>query len=609
MIAILLAWVVISFILLSFGDIFIFLYNKLCKEEEQYNIPDTLILGICFVLIPLSLSSLWLPSNHYTLFAYCAISSFHWIFNKERLKKRIREIKASFLSLSTPQKAAILLAICSILLYVLYCKVWDDALYYHYPQIRLNEEYAVIPGLGNIEDRFGFNSNYLLLSAIFTFRFLLGEPIYALQSILFIYIMIWVLKEVVTSGFHISRMVLLFFFLVFFSLNANFLSDSSTDIVPNICVFYFIARFTLYPELLNKRNLFAFILPVTLCTFKMSVFPLCIFSLYIFFILIKEKRKALPVFLTVSAISIIGLWLVRNIIISGYLVYPLNELNIFSFDWKIPEGIAKIQREIAIGNFAQGIFKDLITFYFFERSGFLTFKIFLINNILVTLFYLIIIISPFFIYYISCWKKDRNRQLKQPQLMLYITLLLSFTYWLLSAPDVRFASGIICGTAFFILNFIVYQRKDRFHRLKTALLYSTIVIMVIMSVNRSNHYHRWMEDYKSVITPYNKMSLLIRPFSAKDQQLEPNLLDSCTEYNTNGITIYVTKDGNPFGRLPRAKNISPHIVSPHGKLQSVETVEARGYSLKDGFRTKKEYISIIDSTAEKIIIQEKKNWW
>lgn len=608
MLAIIFSWIVISFVLLSIGDLSIFLYNKLCNKNEWYNVPETFMLGMCFILIPLSFSSLWLPSNQYTLLFFFAISIVYCILNKVHIKYRLKRIKETIRSISTTQKILITLALCSILLYMLYCTIWPDALYYHYQQIRWNEEHAIIPGLANLEDRFGFNSNYLLLSAIFTFRFLFGEPIYTLQSTLFIYVTLWVLNEVIKSGFQFSRLILLCIFLFFFSLNIDFLADSSTDIIPNICTFYFIARFTLYPDTLDKKSLFAFLLPITLCTFKMSVFPLCLISIYILFYTIKNNRKPTLYFLIASAFCITVLWLIRNVIISGYLVYPLYELDFFSFDWKLPEGIAKIQREIAISSFAKGIFKDCITFYFFERSGYLTFKLFLIKNIIITLFYAIIAISPFILCYNFLQKRKTHKSFSNQQLILYISLLASFLYWLLSAPDVRFASGIICGTTLFILNTFFYKKITSYPKLGTILFFGAISIMLILSVNRANRYHKWMVEFKDSIKPYNKSNLLIKPFSAKDQMLIDSPTDS-SEYQTNGITIYLTKDGNSYGKLPRTKDISPAIVAPASKLQNAKTVEARGKTLEDGFRTKKEYISIIDSISEEHIKREKTAWW
>jgi uncharacterized MnhB-related membrane protein len=606
MLAVLLAWIVISFVLLSFGDMFISLYNKLCKKDDQYNVPETFMLGICFILVPLSLLSLWFPSNHYMLLLYVVISSGYWIFNKSRLTDRIQRVKVTIKNLSLPQKTAILLSSCGVLLYTLYSICWDDAFFYHYQQIEWNETYPVVPGLANLEDRFGFNSNYLLISAIFTFKFLWGEPLFVLQSILFIYVMIWVLKEAIISRFDVSRLFLLFIFLFFFSLNADFLTDSSTDIVPNICAFYYIAKFALHPSSFNKR-LFFFILPIMICTFKMSIFPMCFLSVYILFLSIRDKRKLQFMFFITFSFSIVCLWLIRNVIISGYLVYPLHELDLFSFDWKIPKGISMIQREIAMSQFAKGLFKDYITFYFFERSGFWTFKQFFINHLISVACYIVIMISPVFLLYRFIWKKKLNDILENQSFIFYISLISCFMYWLLSAPDVRFASGIICGTTFFIINFICGKRHMHFPRLGSIMFYCTIIILSAISVNRSVRYNKKVSDNYLAGGLYERKDIFIKPYSSIDQNyLYPSNYE---EVKMNGLTVYLTKDLNLFGKIPRVKDISSKIIAPHGKLQGIITIEARGNTLQEGFRTKKQQVNIIDSLAKEIIKEEKINWW
>ncbi|GAB6008322.1 LIC_10190 family membrane protein [Dysgonomonas reticulitermitis] len=606
MLAVLFAWIIISFILLSFGDMFISLYNKLCKKNDQYNIPETFMLGICFILVPLSLLSLWFPSNQYMLLLYVIISFGYWTLNRSRFTDKIQRVKETIKDISLPQKTAILLSSCSILLYTLYSICWDDALFYHYQQIEWNETYPVVPGLANLEDRFGFNSNYLLISAIFTFKFLFGEPLYVLQSILFIYVMVWVLKEVIISKFNISRLLLLFIFLFFFSLNAGFLTDSSTDIVPNICAFYYIAKFALYPNFSDKK-LFFFILPIMICTFKMSIFPLCLLSIYILFLAIKDKRKSQFIFFVTFSFSIVSLWLIRNVIISGYLVYPLHELDLFSFEWKIPKGISMIQREIAMAQFAKGLFKDYITFYFFERSGFWTFKQFFINHLFTIVCYIIIMTSSVFLLYRFIWRKKLNDILEDQQFVFYISLIFCFMYWLLSAPDVRFASGIICGTTFFIISFICGKRHIHFARLGSIMFYCTIITLSVISINRSIGYNKKISENHLAGNLYEIKDLLIRPFSSIDQTVvHPS---NYVKSEMNGLTIYLTKDVNLFDKFPRFKDISPKIIAPHGKLQGIITIEARGNTLQEGFRTKKQYVNIIDSLAKELVEKEKVSWW
>lgn len=606
MVAVILSWIIISFVTLSFGDMLISLYNKICKKNDCYNIPETFMLGICFLLIPLSFLSLWFPSNHYTLCLFIFISSVYWILNTRRLKNRIAKIVDSFSTLTFSRKLIFIIASCCVLLYTLYSICWDDAIFYHYQQIEWNEHFSVVPGLANIEDRFAFNSNYLLIAAIFTFKFLFGESLYAIQSILFIYVMIWVLKEVITSKYIISSLYLLFFFLFFTSLNAGFLTDSSTDIIPNICTFYLITKFALYPKLSGKE-LFFFIMPIALCTFKMTIFPLCLVSLYIFYLLIKNKNKQQLFFLLTVPFCITSLWLIRNVIISGYLVYPLHELDLFSFEWKLPAGISLIQREMAISQFAKGLFKDYITFYFFERSGFLTFKYFLINHIIAVTCYLIIACSP--IYMTTKFIKQRiNKEtLNYSFYIFYVSLALCFLYWLLSAPDIRFASGVICGSAFFIIknSFCGYNQESP--RLKYTVLYAVIIIISMITINRSIRYNKKISEAYLSGAPFQIKDLLTRPYSSMNQYALFN--PKYSEYKSDELTIYLTNDLDYKGKFPWTKDISPEIIMPYSKLQNIKTVEFRGTSLQDGFKTKQEYITVIDSMAIDLLKKNKIEWW
>lgn len=314
MLAIIIAWIVILFVLLSFGDMFVSIYNRICGQREQYNFVDTFLLGICFLLIPLQLSSLWFPSGLYILLSSILISCMYWLLNRKKFLSHFKALKNSIDSFSLTSKILLFLSIIFVLIYCLWSSCIFDAAFYHHQNIRWFEEYAIVPGLGNLESRFGFNSNYLLLSSIFTFRSLFHDPIYALQSALFILVMVWIWKEVMKSDYNIKQIILLFFFCVFFFINRRDLADSSTDILPNICIFYLFVRLTLYPQALKSQRLLMIVLPVCLITFKLSTFPLCLLSLYVLVYLIRNKSYETLSFAFISSGFIIGLWFVRNAI-------------------------------------------------------------------------------------------------------------------------------------------------------------------------------------------------------------------------------------------------------------------------------------------------------
>src|SRR5665811_349171 len=47
---------------------------------------------------------------------------------------------------------------------------WLDTQSYHAQNIQWIRKYAVVPGLGNVHDRFAFNSMFFVISALFTFQ-------------------------------------------------------------------------------------------------------------------------------------------------------------------------------------------------------------------------------------------------------------------------------------------------------------------------------------------------------------------------------------------------------------------------------------------------------
>lgn len=603
MLAIIVSWIVISLILLSYGDMFISIYNRLCNKKEVYNIFETLTLGMGFVLLPVSFLSLFLPTNHWTLLALLIAAIIYCWLSRQRLNQFFLKTKDFLNQTSTLKLLVLSLSVFALFTYILWDSAFFDSMYYHYQNIRWNEEFSVVPGLGNLEDRFAFNSNFLLLSALFTFRFLFGEPLYLLQTVLFLYLMLWVQYEVIKSNYTADRIILLVVFFFFFLLNAEYVSDTSTDIIPNICIFYIIAKFTLYPNLITYNKLYLFTIPLILITFKISVIPFSLIGLYLLFKTFRQKEYSTILFLVTIPFLIIVLWLVRNVIISGYLVYPLSKIDLFCFDWKMPSGIADLQQSY-IFNYARGVFIDLSSFSFFLRGANITqFKIFFLNNIIIVFSYLMIIISPLLVLF----KHFRERIFSfDYNYIIYISALLSFIYWLLTAPDYRFNTGCICGLLFWIAAYIFSQKKVAkiaISKQGQFVHIAVIICILVLATTRSKNYYNLLISQYSPTSDFSTSSIFIKPFSAKHQKRIKNIEEGFNNYTIGNQTIFLTKDkfGRGLDKLPSTLDISPKLINSEGKIQNVNTIEFRGSSLQEGFRTKRNYVDSINAEAKKVI--------
>lgn len=562
------SWGIIFYILFTFGDILLSLYIKICKQSEQYNILDRLLLGLCSLIIPLSVWSLWLPSNHAFLFLILIVSILYWGINYRKIVRTCENIIDGIKPLTQSQIILLLLFILVSLFFFTWQQEVYDSAFYHYQNIRWNEEYPVVPGIANIDDRFGFNSNYFLLSAIFTFRFILGEAIYPLQGILVTAIGCWILYELFRSRYDVKRIIILAAYILLCWVSVYFLGNTSTDVLPNFIAFYILARLVLSPDLLKSNYLLGIVLPVFLLTCKLSFFPIGIISLYLIYILIKEKKYGIISFGCIIGLFIVVLWLIRNVIVSGYLIFPLYQIDLFNFDWKVPQEIAIREKDYIFD----------IGYYFFRialRYPHESIRDPFVINILTDIIYLLTLVS-FVIAAYTCRKGNKTRQ---HIYLLYAIFLVTLIVWATGGPDIRFVSGVLC--AVISTGSILLIKDKKIYLAKTGNILICLFITGALLWTGSRYYPFYSE-IENTETPLT-LHVITKPFSVKDQQM------------TRGIDIYENFDFYPINNemVIRVSHDLPYDMPPPASIRShyakflpLECIEARGWQIQDGFRAK-----------------------
>ncbi len=585
MLAIIVSWISISIVFLSFGDFFVFLYNKLSKQNERYGVVDTFLLGMCFILIPLSFSSFWLPSNQYILFAYLLFCVIYWVLRKEHLRNILTQFKQRLQRFKTLQLVAFVIPVLAIAIAILWQVGVFDSLFYHQQNIRWNEQFAVVPGLGNLEHRFAFNSNYLLLSSVFSFRFLFGEAIYSLHVLVLVYVLCWILKEIFLSGFELKRLLLLIVFTGYIFIFGYSLASTSTDAIPNIISFYLISRLILYPDSIKEKLLFYICIPITLVTFKINILPLSLLSLVAIYYSFRAKQyKSIIISLSITAI-IITLWLIRNVIISGYLVFPFSEIDLFAVDWKIPKAIA-VEEVDFIKSCAIRIFNDLInhlTTFSFTIEG--------IRNWLISFIFICpVIISPLVVIYSLVRKKYLNKIIY----LIYICLLFIFMIWYVGGPDPRFIGGALFAMLYFVIYLLLEKEKEKHFNITGRIIVGLFVVtMAAWPVVRTN---KFTEMFGLKVSQENNKrpisDVLVRPYPYKELLRSAGIYkDSFYIYPIScNVSVYISESPEVLnGRYVCFDDPFPCTISAFGegiKHLNVTEIEARGKSLQDGFRAK-----------------------
>lgn len=340
----------------------------------------------------------------------------------------------------TPQKAAFLLLLFLIFAYGTSTGIihYDTGLY-HAQSIRWIEEYGVVRGLGNLHSRLAYNSASFCLSALYSMAFLGGQSYHCCAGFLaFLLAVVCAeafsrerVKKPQLSDF--ARLTAIYYLLIIFD---EMISPAS-DYFMVLMVFFIVIRWL---ELIERKEASYFpyallsVFGVIVLTVKLSGALILLITLKPAVMMIREKRlKEILRFLGWGMLAVFP-FLVRNVILSGWLVYPFTFIDLFSFDFKIPKGMADYDaREIQVwgrGFSDVGRYGDPIARWLPEWIEKLdgSNKIFLIMALSGVVLFALLIAYAFL-------KKKKDML---DFLHIEGTLAVCFLFWLLSAPLIRY---------------------------------------------------------------------------------------------------------------------------------------------------------------------------
>ena len=225
-----------------------------------------------------------------------------------------------------------------------------DTRLYHAQAIQWIREFAVVPGLGNLHGRFAFNSHYFLSAGLFSSLYSSSQMLYPLFSFFFLvlalrllFVMDVAVREKLWQKFSMYAVLLV----IFTYQTVQRLSSTSTDDITCILVFYTFFLFLDYGLRENRElHLFAlWAIVFTAVTFKLSsVFIVLIIPFTFRFI----NTRKLIVAGTVGALIFLP-FVTRNIIMSGYLIYPFPSIDVLDVEWKIPREAVVFEKELVEG--------------------------------------------------------------------------------------------------------------------------------------------------------------------------------------------------------------------------------------------------------------------
>lgn len=434
----------------------------------------------------------------------------------------------------------------------------SDTALYHAQAIRWIESFRVVPGLANLHNRLGFNSSWFVLNAAFSLAFLGIQSFHLMNSVIMLVGLFYfsqglqnILQRKITTS-SIAKTVLFFLSLYLYG---NDIASPSTDL-PATLLTWMVSILLL--EKLESRGIqfdifsvVIFLLAIFALTVKLSVLPLAVIAFLVVLQQIRIRDSVCTLRLVSLGLLVLLPWLIRNIILSGYLVFPVSQIDIFGFDWKYPRENADANRLAIIwfARFPGKNWSDFVGLSFnawapqwFNGLSFVQRNLFSVA-----------IMSPLIL---VLFMKERGLRLFKQFFLPYFVNYMGVIFWFLTAPDVRFGYGFLTMSivlAFSPLIALVLTQFTSYTGFVTAILFPLLIFYQGYSLAEA-------------ADPVFIKQHLILPADYLPSRANPCPI-------SNG-TVFCRKEG---GQCNYAD--FPCIPSPR------PNVEMRGADWQDGFRT------------------------
>jgi hypothetical protein len=396
---------------------------------------------------------------------------------------------------------------------------YDTGLY-HAQAIRWIETYRAVPGLGNLADRLAFNSAWFLPSALFSFSFLGLRSFHVLGGFIFLQanlVFLGKASRLLKGEFALSSVICLALIYLSRRLFGLELSSPGTDMPAALLtwIVFLLAlekieagaadRFDLHSTLIILISVFA-------VTLKLSAAPVLLLPLYFLLReLLARQAGALPATLVISTLVVVP-WLARNIILSGYLVYPFAAIDLFNVDWKIP-AVYVTRQANAIASWArlpqqdakvvlQLPFTRWVPIWWRAQQAFS--RQMLVGVGLGSCAWLVLSLA-------SVLKPGKISAAVRRYAIIYLAGWAGITFWFASAPDIRFSYGFLAILLCLLAAPLIQWLLGRLRRFAIPSVAAVILILLFYQaygVYRMHNQVRWLlpADYPSAAVTARTLS-------------------------------------------------------------------------------------------------------
>lgn len=438
-----------------------------------------------------------------------------------------------------------------------------DTNIYHAQAIRLYEEYGLIKGMGNLQLHFAYNSSYLAFASVFSMKWLLGQSLHVTTGLIEIIMSIYAfhgLKNFKQHQSHLADMMrvgILFYTLVILTGSMS----PATDYTTMYFVLFVITAWCENIEGIRDLEKYCLLAVVTVfvATLKFSACVLVLLAVYPAVYLIKEKRWKEILLYAGCGLLIMLPFLIRNFLISGWLLYPFNGIDIFNVEWKIPEEYLLVDaNQIKVwGRCLYDVAKidwPISKWLPIWWEGQQRYEQMLIGCV---------VIGSILLFIQFVVKLFKRIKIRWDFFTLVMTVFACLLVWFLMAPFIRYGLAFLFAVPMLAVGEYLSEKKRGFYSILTG----GLVFLIVVSI--SPYWDNYITD-AGVFLKQN----VTQPYYFSQKDYDDTEMES---YEMNGNAVYYPKEGE----------INSYHVYP-GTCYKImaERTTLMGDNIKDGFKAK-----------------------
>lgn len=340
------AWIYFGCLSVLYGDLTLFLLRRLfnLQEEHIHDLPLLVLVGMSSLGLVAEAMAIFmgidLTANWVVLAGGLLILSVRRVDLAARLRAGMRRLQGWHPALWVIFGVAVLFALVKSTDLPLN---YDTGLY-HAQTIRWIETDGTVPGLGNLHARLAYNSVWFPFVSLTSLSFLSYSSFHLAGSLVLLITLLLFLDRfnVLTRGvIRISSVMGLLLIFVGRRLFSREVSSPGTDLPTSLFVWVVLLlwvekwerdeswAFDLYSAILIALSLYA-------VTLKLTAIPILLLPAATLISEVFRGRWKTIIPFSTLALAVFVPWAVRNVILSGYVIYPFAPLDLFPVDWKIP---------------------------------------------------------------------------------------------------------------------------------------------------------------------------------------------------------------------------------------------------------------------------------